>query len=175
MNGTSMRSLDLPGTTVTELAPLPALLTLSVAELVMLPAVEKARIQLQLKAAADTLRQAVQKFEAALEVTYGAAGRDALRESGRDFGAARCFDGDLQVVFELPKRVSWDQQRLAELAERIVSGGEKVEHYIDAKLSVPESRFKNWPPALQAQFSGARTVEPGKPSITLMPRGEEAV
>jgi len=54
-----------------------------------------------------------------------------------------------------------------EMAERIVSSGDKVEDYIDIKLSVSESRYTNWPTALQEQFAAARTVEEGKPTITL--------
>ena len=54
-----------------------------------------------------------------------------------------------------------------EMAERIVASGDKVEHYIDIKFSVSESRYSNWPPALQEQFAAARTVEEGKPTITL--------
>ena len=76
-------------------------------------------------------------------------------------------DGPLHLKFELPKKVSWDQKQLAEIAERIVTSGEKVEGYLDIKLSVSESRYTNWPPALQQQFAAARTVDAGKPSFTL--------
>ena len=48
-----------------------------------------------------------------------------------------------------------------------MSSGEKVEGYLDIKLSVSESRYTNWPPALQQQFAAARTVDSGKPSFTL--------
>ena len=34
-------------------------------------------------------------------------------------------------------------------------------------MSVSESRYTNWPTALQQQFAAARTVDAGKPSITL--------
>ena len=33
--------------------------------------------------------------------------------------------------------------------------------------SVSESRYTNWPPALQQQFAVARAVDSGKPSFTL--------
>ena len=76
-------------------------------------------------------------------------------------------DGQLRIKFDLPKKVSWDQKQLAEIAERIVASGEKVEGYLDIKLSVSESRYTNWPPALQQQFAAARTVDSGKPAFTL--------
>jgi hypothetical protein len=49
-----------------------------------------------------------------------------------------------------------------------------VQSYLDIKLSVPESRYTNWPPALQEQFAAARTVEPGKPTFTLHLEGGES-
>lgn len=107
------------------------------------------------------------KLDAAKLQRYGEQARTVLRDSGRDFGTAHVSDGVLHVKYELPKKVSWSQPILKEMAERIVASGDKVEDYIDIKLSVSESRYINWPPALQQQFAAARTVEEGKPTITL--------
>jgi hypothetical protein len=107
------------------------------------------------------------KLDAAKLQRYGEQARSVLRDSGRDFGTAHVNDGALHVKYELPKKVTWSQPILKEMAERIVASGDKVEDYIDIKLSVSESRYINWPPALQQQFAAARTVEEGKPTITL--------
>ena len=107
------------------------------------------------------------KLDAAKLQRYGEQARSVLRDSGRDFGTAHVNDGALHVKYELPKKVTWSQPILKEMAERIVASGDKVEDYIDIKLSVSESRYINWPPALQEQFAAARTVEEGKPTITL--------
>ena len=107
------------------------------------------------------------KLDAAKLQRYGEQARTVLRDSGRDFGTAHVNDGTLHVKYELPKKVTWSQPILKEMAERIVASGDKVEDYIDIKLSVSESRYINWPPALQQQFAAARTVEEGKPTITL--------
>ena len=138
-----------------------------VSQLAALPAEQKAEIDKNLDEALSWLKKARTKFDAALDVAYGEQARAALRESGRDFGTAHISDGPLHLKFELPKKVSWDQKQLAEIAERIVASGEKVEGYLDIKLSVSESRYTNWPPALQQQFAAARTVDCGKPSFTL--------
>ncbi|UXY16962.1 hypothetical protein N8I74_08120 [Chitiniphilus purpureus] len=140
---------------------------MSVTQLAALPPVQKHEIGENLDAAIDWLKQARTKFDAALDAAYGEQARAALRESGRDFGTAHISDGPLHLKFELPKKVSWDQKQLAEIAASIVASGEKVEGYLDIKLSVPESRYTNWPPALQQQFAAARTVDSGKPSFTL--------
>lgn len=145
---------------------------MSVSQLANLPPEQKREIDANLDAAIDWLKKARTKFDAALDQSYGEQARTALRDSGRDFGTAHISHGPLHIKFELPKKVSWNQKQLAEIAERIVSSGEKVEGYIDVKLAVSESRYTNWPPALQQQFAAARTVEPGKPSFTLTIEGD---
>ena len=141
---------------------------MSVSQLAALPAAQKAEINRNLDEAINWLKKARTKFDAALDAAYGEQARAALRESGRDFGTAHISDGPLHLKFELPpKKVSWNQQQLTAIAERIVASGEKVEGYLDIKLSVSESRYTNWPPALQQQFAAARTVDCGKPSFTL--------
>ena len=146
---------------------------MSVGQLAALPAVQKAEIDKNLDEALDWLKKARTKFDAALDAAYGEQARTALRDSGRDFGTAHLDDGPLHIKFELPKKVSWDQKKLGDIAAHIVAAGDKVEHYFDIKLSVPESRYTNWPPALQQQFAAARTVDAGKPSFTLSIDSEE--
>ena len=151
-----------------EMTLLPAAIAeMSVSQLAALPAAQKHEIDKNLDAAIDWLKKARTKFEAALNQCYGEQARAALRESGRDFGTAHISDGVLRIKFELPKKVSWNQKQLGEIAERIVASGEKVEDYLDVKLSVSESRYTNWPAALQQQFAAARTVDSGKPSFLL--------
>lgn len=140
---------------------------MSVAQLAALPVHQKAEIDRNLDQAIAWLRKARTKFDAALDAAYGEQARAALRESGRDFGTAHIDDGALRIKFEQPKKVSWDQQQLTQIAERIVAAGEKIESFLDIKLAVSESRFTNWPPSLQQQFASARTVAPGKPAFTL--------
>ncbi|WP_454258580.1 hypothetical protein [Pseudoxanthomonas mexicana] len=140
---------------------------MSVSQLAALPAAQKAEIDKNLDEAIAWLKKARTKFDAALDAAYGEQARTALRESGRDFGTTHIDDGALHIKFDLPKKVSWDQKKLSDIAAHIVAGGDKVEHFIDMKLAVSESRFTNWPPSLQQAFAAARTVESGKPSFTL--------
>ena len=151
-----------------ELTLYPAdLARMSVAELAAAPIQDFLDAERNVDEAIAFLKPLRAKLDAAKLQRYGEQARSALRDSGRDFGTAHVNDGALHVKYELPKKVTWSQTILKEMAERIVASGDKVEDYIDIKLSVSESRYTNWPTALQEQFSAARTVEEGKPSITL--------
>ncbi|MDP2431820.1 MAG: hypothetical protein Q8O33_07295 [Pseudomonadota bacterium] len=140
---------------------------LSVSQIAALPMHRLQELDVSLTELMTWAKQARERLNAAMEQRYGEQGRAALRDSGRDFGVAHVSDGPLRVTYDLPKRVTWDQKRLAEIAERIAASGERIQDYLDVDLSVSESRFNNWPPALKEQFASARTVKPGKPSFRL--------
>jgi hypothetical protein len=139
---------------------------MSVSQLAALPPEQKAEVDPQPRCQAlDWLKRARTKFDAALEQRYGEQARSALRDSGRDFGTAHINDGALHVKYELPKKVTWSQTILKEMAERIVASGDKVEDYIDIKLSVSESRYINWPPRCSSSSRPpARSKKASRPS-----------
>jgi hypothetical protein len=146
---------------------------LTVAQIANLPQVQLQELDGMLGELQSWLKAARERMNTALEQRYGAHGRAALLDSGRDFGVAHLADGPLRVTFELPKRTAWDQKQLAAIAERIVAGGERVQDYMDVELSVSETRFNNWPPVLKEQFAAARTVKAGKPGFRLACVGED--
>ena len=151
-----------------ELTLYPAdLASMTVAQLAAAPIRDFLEAERNVDEAIAFLKPLRAKLDAAKLQRFGEQARAALRESGRDFGTAHVNDGALRVKYELPKKVTWNQAILKEMAERIAASGDKIEDYIDVKLSVPESRYTNWPSALREQFAAARTVEEGKSSITL--------
>lgn len=153
---------------MTDLTIFPAHLNeLSVGQLASLPHLQLHEVDTNLNQLIDWAKKARTKVDAALEQRYREQARKDLADSGRDVGTTHLTDGPLRIKFDLPKRVSWDQEQLGAIAERIVAAGERVQDYMDVDLSVSESRFNNWPPALKEQFAQARTVKPGKPSYRL--------
>ena len=142
--------------------------SMSVSELAALSQYQLQEVHHNLTQLNTWFKSAKAKFDAALEQRYGDQMRAALLESGRDFGAAHANDGPLKVSFDLPKKVSWDQSKLQAIAQRIAASGERIEDFMDIDLSVSESKFNNWPPALREQFSDARTVKAGKPTFKLV-------
>ena len=104
----------------------------------------------------------------------GALAAQARHEAGKDTGTVRFADGPVIVVSELPKRVDWDQGKLAELVERIRAEGDDPDAYVDVSLKVPERKHTAWPPATRSAFETARTVRTGKPTFRLVRDGESS-
>jgi len=93
---------------------------MSTAQLASLPTQQLYEVDTNLDQAIAWLKSARTKVDAALDQRFGAQGREALRDTGRDFGTAHLKADGLHVKFELPKKVSWDQKKLKAIAERIV-------------------------------------------------------
>lgn len=140
---------------------------LPIAELAALPSQQLLEIETHLADLSAWTKKIQSRLHAALDQRYGEPAREALLDSGRDFGTTHLQDDTLHIKFELPKKVTWDQKQLAAIAQRIVASGEKLEDFIDLKYTVSESRFTNWPEGLRTQFASARTVAAGKPGFTL--------
>ena len=147
---------NLPGSTVKELANLPA--------------ADLARLKTEAEAGLRNAKAVVDWINAALDYRYGPRARQARAAQDKDTGTVRFEDNGFIIVAELPKRVKWDQQRLKELVELIRSGwGEDPADYVKVKFEVSERAYESWPARLKELFTPARTVETGKPSYELIP------
>lgn len=89
-------------------------------------------------------------------------------------GTHRRIDGDYEIRIEVPKNVAWDQARLADAIETIRSWGEDPADYVETRLSVSETSYKAWPPAIRDLFTPARTVKPGKKKFEIALAAKEA-
>lgn len=89
-------------------------------------------------------------------------------------GTHRRIDGDYEIRIEVPNNVAWDQAKLAAAIETIRGWGENPADYIDTKLSVSETSYKAWPPAIRDLFTPARTVKPGKKKFEVALTQKEA-
>ena len=102
------------------------------------------------------------RLDGALTVRYATRAADERQAAGKDTGTIRFDDGDFTVVADLPKRVDWDQDRLAAMVERIRAAGDDPAQYVDIAFKVPERKYAAWPDATRAGFEPARTVRPAR-------------
>jgi hypothetical protein len=145
------------------------MLNLPAGELAQLPVELLAALQAELDHAAKQLKAASTKFNSALEVRYATRAVETRRACGKDTGTVRLVDGDYTVMADLPKRVDWDQAKLAQISANIADSGEDPAEFIDTKLSVSERKYSALPEAWRKGFEPARTVKTGTLKVTLEP------
>ncbi|MCA3446962.1 MAG: hypothetical protein INF93_09630 [Rhodobacter sp.] len=129
-------------------------------------------LALQEEAAAETARvkRLRDRFEAALAQRYSAATEAERSAQGKTSGTVRIEDAGVVVIADLPKKVTWDQDRLAAMATRIREAGDDPTQYLEIAYRVPERRFGAWPDAMRESFGAARSETTGKPVFRLETR-----
>lgn len=143
------------------------MLNMSTGDLAQMPVELLASLQAELAHAAKQLKSATARFSTALEVRYATRAAEARRACGKDTGTVRLSDGDYTVVADLPKRVDWDQEKLAQITQNIADSGEDPAEFIDTKLTVSERKYGALPEAWRKGFEPARTVKVGALKVTL--------
>lgn len=127
---------------------------------------------LQESALAETARvkRLRDRLEAGIGQRYGAATEAERVAQGKTSGTVRIEDAGVVVIADLPKKVTWDQDRLAAMATRIREVGDDPTEYLEIAYRVSERRFGAWPEAMREGFATARTETTGKPVFRLETR-----
>ncbi len=108
------------------------------------------------------------RFDGALILRYAARATEERQTAGKDTGTVRLDDGDFTVVADLPKRISWDQPKLAAMTDRVRAAGDDPFEYVDVTFKVPERKYTAWPEAIRKGFEPARTVKPGTLKVEIV-------
>ena len=137
-------------------------------EIAALPADVLAILQHESETALKQAKAAKARLDGGLVLKYGEEAAEARRLAGKDTGTVRFDDGDVTVVADLPKRVDWDQAKLAAIVERIRAAGDEPAEYVETSFKVAERNYGAWPKAIREGFESARTVRPGQLSIQLL-------
>lgn len=122
----------------------------------------------ELKDQKDEITQEEKTLNGELAKRYASDIAKGLKEKDEPYGAVTvdCHD-DYKLTFTTPKKVTWDQTKLAALYAEIRTGGENPLDYMKIEYDVPESKFKAWPEAIKLAFVGARTIQPGTIAIKI--------
>jgi len=106
-------------------------------------------------------------IDQAIDFKWNERARFLRHEVDKDTGVVHFDDGNVRITADLPKKIEWDQTRLAEIARRISESGEDPKQYVEITFRVSETKFNAWPDTLKSSFNAARTVKTGKPSYRL--------
>lgn len=153
---------------------LDAVRRMPVGEVIALPAEHLALLQADAQEALEAARRLHDWIEAAIALRYEQRAIAARGAAGKDTGTVRFADGAVTVVADLPKKVEWDQARLAALVERIRQGGEDPGEYVEVSFKVPERAYAAWPERIRQAFEPARTVRTGRQTFRLTLNPEAA-
>lgn len=145
------------------------MLNMPTGELAQLPVELLAIVQNEIDARLKRDKAAKTRLDGALSVRYADRAAEERQAHVKDTGTVRFDDGDFTIVADLPKRVDWDQEKLAQIAANIAHSGEDPAEFIDTKLSVSERKYGALPESWRDGFEPARTVRMGTLKITIAP------
>jgi hypothetical protein len=148
--------------------------SLGLQDIAQLPVALLAMLQREIDERMALTKAAKARLDGALIVRCAARAAEERQAAGKDTGTIRLIDGDVTVVADLPKRVDWDQDRLAAMVERIRAAGDDPARYVDIAFKVPERKYAAWPDNIRAMFEPARTVRTGALKVELLPQGGAA-
>ena len=101
-----------------------------------------------------------EKLEDAMNLRFSESVKNSLRSANKDTGTTRFFDGAFQIVAEVSKKVTWDQEKMEELVKRIPD--ERRKDIVKISYAIEERKYSALPTVYQELFKEARTITPGK-------------
>jgi len=146
-----------------------------VRDVIALPAEHLALLQTDAREALDAAKRMQDWIEAAIALRYEQRAVGARSAAGKDTGTVRFKDDAVEIVVDLPKKVEWDQARLAALSEQIRAGGEDPSQYVEVSFKVSERAYTSWPERIRQAFEPARTVRTGRATYRLAIPSETAL
>jgi len=138
-----------------------------IGQVIDLPAEHLALLQEEARSRFDIAKRALDWIEGAISLRYEQQAVALRGQQGKDTGTVRFEDDGVTVVADLPKKIDWDQKRLAELADRIRAGGENPGEYVEISFKVAERAYAAWPERIRTAFEPARTVRTGRQTFKL--------
>ena len=109
----------------------------------------------------------VDHVERALDFKYANQAHQLRLAAGKDTGVVHFDDGRVRITADLPKKIDWDQSRLAEITQRIAANGDDPAEYVEISYRVSEAKFSAWPESLKSAFAPACTLKTGKAGFRL--------
>ena len=136
-------------------------------DVLALPAEHLALLQEDADTCLEAAKRARDWIEGIIAVRYGQRAIALRADQRKDSGTVRFVDGGVTVVADLPKRVEWDQDKLAAVVERIRAAGDNPAEYVEVTFKVAERAYAAWPGHIRDAFTPARTVRTGKATFKL--------
>ncbi|MCK9173540.1 MAG: hypothetical protein M0O99_08640 [Desulfuromonas thiophila] len=92
---------------------------------------------------------------------------DVRTAQQKETGSVNITLEGFKVTETIPKKVSWDQEQLLGMFEKILRAGDKPADYLRLKFDIPEKLWESFAPQVREAFAPARKVEPGKSTLKI--------
>jgi hypothetical protein len=89
--------------------------------------------------------------------------RDAEK---KPYGMINVEFQSVRIKHDQPKKVKWDEKKLAAIVEKIKASNADPAEYVKINYKVEERKYTNWPSEIRKIFEPARTTETGTPKVT---------
>ena len=116
------------------------------------------------------VKEMKQKMDDGLNLRFAETVKNNLKSEGKNTGTTRFFAESHQIIAEVPKKVSWDPEKMDEIIERI--SDERKQDLVKITYSVDEKKYLALPYGHQQLFKEARTVTPGKTKFQIQLGGD---
>jgi hypothetical protein len=140
--------------------------TLSAKEISTLEVYDLMDLSDQIAKLTSHAKELKEKLDDGLNLRFSEAVKNNLRSENKDVGTTRFFDGAFQIVAEVPKKVTWDAEKMEELIKRIPD--EKRKSFVKISYSMEERKYAMLPSEYQTLFKEARTVTLGKTKFQII-------
>ncbi len=134
--------------------------TLDVKDLSKLPVFDLADLNEQVAKLVSHTKELKEKLEDALNLRFSETVQNNLRSENKDTGTAKFFENGFQITTEVPKKVTWDSEKISEIIKNIPE--EKCKAIVKTVHTIEERKYTQLSPEDKQLFADARTVTPGK-------------
>ncbi len=89
------------------------------------------------------------------------------KAQGKEFGSVNVVSEGYRITETIPKRVKWNQEKMAEIFQTIKQHGDNPFDYMKVELGVPEKVYYKLDAGTRGVFDEARIIEKGRPSLEI--------
>lgn len=134
--------------------------TMYVKELSRLEVYDLVDLNEQLSKLINHAKELKEKFEDALHLRFSEMIKNNLRNENKDTGTPKFLENGFQITAEVPKKVTWDSEKISEVIKTISE--EKCKAIIKTTHVIDERKYAQLSPEDKNLFADAWTVTPGK-------------
>ena len=134
--------------------------TMDVKELSKLEVYDLADLNDQVAKLVSHTKELKEKLEDALNLRFSETVQNKLHDENKDTGTAKFYENGFQITAEVPKKVTWDSEKIGEIIKTISE--EKRKAIIKTTHVIDERKYAQLSPEDKLLFADARTVTPGK-------------